>query len=258
MPVQPDDPRLYIGASVEAKAVFVTSLAECTRRYGTNAKTKVVPGLVMSFGQDSAPPGRTRAITFIVADFYFGDNVVKRGKLNIRSVKSVECSALHEELKVILQQRENPIITTSPAHVAQAAALHQEQQSPQVAPAGDDDGSRSASTPFSVSTTRTPVGATTTTPTTEAAVTQQNRDKSPASLTFHNTQWFESDQSLLEQEINGPVVRRLLSIRNRVCGTLLEQDCDRGATMSRLDNVPCMFPPRSVALVNCSADITTA
>ncbi|KAI2494204.1 Transposase IS4 [Fragilaria crotonensis] len=83
MPVT-DDPRLYIGASVEAKArMFVTSLAECSRRYGTNAKTKVVPGLVVSFGQDRAPPGRSRATTFIVADFFFGDNEVKRGKLNI-------------------------------------------------------------------------------------------------------------------------------------------------------------------------------
>ncbi len=136
MPVQPDDPRLYIGASVEAKAVFIMSLAECSRCYGTNAKTKVVPGLILSFGQDSAPPGRTRDISFIVADFYFGDNVGKRGKLNIRSVKSVECSALHEELKVlILQQPKNPIIATSPAPVAQATALQQEQQSPQVAPA---------------------------------------------------------------------------------------------------------------------------
>jgi hypothetical protein len=86
----------------------------------------------------------------------------------------------------------------------------------------------------------------TTTPTTEAAVTQQNRDEIPASLTFHDTQWFESDQSLLEQEINGPVLRRLWSIRNSVCGTLLEQDCDRGATMSRLDYFLCMFPPQSL------------
>ena len=53
-----DDPRLYIGASVEAKAILVTSLAECSRRYGTNAKTKIVPGLVVSSGQESAPPGR--------------------------------------------------------------------------------------------------------------------------------------------------------------------------------------------------------
>jgi hypothetical protein len=37
---------------------------------------------------------------------------------------------------VILQQRENPIIAISPAPVAQAATLRQEQQSPQVAPAG--------------------------------------------------------------------------------------------------------------------------
>jgi hypothetical protein len=59
----------------------------------------------------------------------------------------------------------------------------------------------------------TPVGATTT-PTTEAAVTQQNRDESPAAaLTSYDTQWFEADQSLLDrQDINGPVVRRLWSI----------------------------------------------
>ncbi len=88
---------------------------------------------------------------------------------------------------MILQRRENPIIATSPAPVAQAATLRQEQQSPQAAPAGDDD-SRSTSTPCSASTARKPVGATTT-PTPEAAVTQQNRDESPAVLTFQITQW---------------------------------------------------------------------
>ena len=96
MPVHPDDPRLFIGASVEAKAMLATSLAQCSRRYGTNAKTKVVPGLVVSFGQESASPGRFRAITFIVAYFYFSDNVVKRGKLSIQNIKSVECSTLDE------------------------------------------------------------------------------------------------------------------------------------------------------------------
>ena len=199
-------------------------------------------------GQHSAPPGRTRAITFIVADFYFGNNVVKRGKLSIRSVKSVECSALHEELKVILQQRENPIIDTSPALVTQAATEGvQEQQSPQAAPAGDD-GSRRVRTPSSVGTTsRTPPVGATTTPAAAAVVTQEQiNNESPAALTFHDTQWFEEDQSLLEKEINGPVVRRLWSIRNIVCGTTLEQDCDRGDTMSRLDYFLCMFPPQSL------------
>ena len=106
MPVQPDDPRFYIGASVEAKAMFVTSLAESSRRFGTNTNTKVVPGPIVSFGNDSANPGQARAIRFIVANFYFGNNAVKRGQLNIRSVKSVECSELvHNELEEILRQR---------------------------------------------------------------------------------------------------------------------------------------------------------
>ena len=97
---------------------------------GPKQNPTFLPRFVVSFGQDSAAPDWTRAITFIVTDFYFGDNVVKWGKLNIWSVKSVECSALHEELKMILQQRENPIIATSPAPVAQAATWQQEQQSP--------------------------------------------------------------------------------------------------------------------------------
>ncbi|KAI2492991.1 Transposase IS4 [Fragilaria crotonensis] len=188
--------------------------------------------------------------TFIVADFFFGDNEVKRGKLNIRSVKAVECSALHEELKVILQQRENPIAVASPAPaVAQEANVGvQEQQSPQAAPARRDDHSSSATTPSSVRTAMA-VGTTATPTSAAAGVTQQitNSDESPAALTFHDTQWFEADPSLLEQEINGPVVRRLWSIRNSLCGTLLEQDCDRGdETMSRLDYFLCMFPPQSL------------
>jgi hypothetical protein len=53
---------------------LVTSLAECRRLFGTNAKTKVVqPGLVKSFAQDRVSPGRSRSITFIV-----GNNAVKQ------------------------------------------------------------------------------------------------------------------------------------------------------------------------------------
>ena len=83
---------------------------------------------------------------------------------------------------------------------------------------------------------RTPavgLGATTMPMPAAAGVTQQNNGQSPAALTLNNTQWFEADQSLLEQKINGPVVQRLWSIRNRTCGTfLLEQGCDQGDTMS--------------------------
>ncbi|KAI2492447.1 Transposase IS4 [Fragilaria crotonensis] len=261
MPVTPDDPRLYIGASVEAKAMFVTSLAECSRRYGTNAKTKVVPGVVVAFGQDSAPrPGRSRATTFIVADFFFGDNEVKRGKLNIRSVKAVECSALHEELKVILQQRENPIAVASPAPaVAQEANVGvQEQQSPQAVPARRDDHSSSATTPSSVRTAMA-VGTTATPTSAAAGVTQQitNSDESPAALTFHDTQWFEADPSLLEQEINGPVVRRLWSIRNSCVGPYWSKTATE-VTRQCHDLTIFYVCPSAIPFVHCSVDITTA
>jgi hypothetical protein len=68
MPVHADDPRLYIGATVEAKAMPVTSLAEFSRRFGTNAKTKVVPGVAISFCQESTPR-QNRAVTVITAIF---------------------------------------------------------------------------------------------------------------------------------------------------------------------------------------------
>ena len=64
-----------------------------------------------------SPPGRTHATTFIIANYYFGPNDVKKqGKVNIRSVTAVESSQLHEELKEILRQRELPInnIAASP------------------------------------------------------------------------------------------------------------------------------------------------
>jgi hypothetical protein len=101
MPVQPDDPRLYIGASVEAKQFLLRPSRNALVAMGPTQKPKL-------YLDSSCPLAKT---VLLLAEpvplcslslIYFGDNVVKRGKLNIRSVNSVECSALHEELKVIL------------------------------------------------------------------------------------------------------------------------------------------------------------
>ena len=40
------DTRRGIGNQVHAKATFVTSLAECSRRYGSNKKAKMLTGMV--------------------------------------------------------------------------------------------------------------------------------------------------------------------------------------------------------------------
>jgi hypothetical protein len=62
-----NDPRFVVGARVHAKALHVTAIAECHRRYGTNAKTKFVNGTVVLV--DSAPSStQKRAVTLITAD----------------------------------------------------------------------------------------------------------------------------------------------------------------------------------------------
>jgi hypothetical protein len=118
IPLQPNSHSAVAGVCVETQAMFVTAMAECSRCFGTNTKTKVVPGVVSAVIHES-PSGRTRATTFIIANYYFGPNDVKQGKVNIRSVTAVKCSQLHEELKEILRQRELPpinnIVASSPA-----------------------------------------------------------------------------------------------------------------------------------------------
>jgi hypothetical protein len=44
----PNDSRRTIGGLIEAKAIHVTSEDECSRRYGANKKTKIIPGVVVS------------------------------------------------------------------------------------------------------------------------------------------------------------------------------------------------------------------
>ena len=41
------DPQKIVGNIVEAKALHVTSLAECTRRYGANKSSKMLKGVVV-------------------------------------------------------------------------------------------------------------------------------------------------------------------------------------------------------------------
>jgi hypothetical protein len=59
----------------------------------------------------------------LTKECFSSPNLWHYGKLTFRSVKAVKCFALHEELKVILQQGKNQITATSPGPDAQAAAL---------------------------------------------------------------------------------------------------------------------------------------
>ncbi|KAI2491365.1 Transposase IS4 [Fragilaria crotonensis] len=88
------DPRFQFGAKV--KAIHVTSQIECHRRYGSNAKTKFVNGVVCRV--DTTPSsGKKRAVTLITANYYLGGNTIKTTVLNSRSVKAGHVTSIPNE-----------------------------------------------------------------------------------------------------------------------------------------------------------------
>ena len=76
------------GDKVTAKAVHVTSLAECTRRFGTQNKTKMVNGRVLSVFTKKIATGRNSRC--IRGRFDLGGGALKVADINVRSIKLVE------------------------------------------------------------------------------------------------------------------------------------------------------------------------
>ena len=76
-----------VGAKVHAKAIHVTSEAECARRYGARKKTKLVPGIVEKAEQRSSN-SNARAQWWITAKYDLGGGCFKTKELNSRSVQA--------------------------------------------------------------------------------------------------------------------------------------------------------------------------
>jgi Transposase IS4 len=77
------DLRKVIGSIVTCKATQVTSLQECLRRYGSNAKTKLLDGTVLEVIVDRTNP-TNRAQTYLQCDWVLGNDRTKREKVHIR------------------------------------------------------------------------------------------------------------------------------------------------------------------------------
>ena len=81
------DPLCTIGTKIETKAVHVTSLVECSRRYGSNKKKIILVGIFLEveIGPKATVFGRRR--NFVAAKFYLSGGDTKVATINIRSVK---------------------------------------------------------------------------------------------------------------------------------------------------------------------------
>jgi hypothetical protein len=75
--------RKVIGSVITTKARYVTSIQECSRRYGIHAKTKIVEGVVVEVVVDRSNP-TSQAQTYIVAGFILGSDREKRVRVHIR------------------------------------------------------------------------------------------------------------------------------------------------------------------------------
>jgi hypothetical protein len=81
-----NDKRRVKGGKVHALALYVSNLSECSRRYGSNAKSKLVNGRVFSVQNTPTATGRTS--TLVRALYKFDRQTTKEAELNIRSVRS--------------------------------------------------------------------------------------------------------------------------------------------------------------------------
>ena len=73
------------GARVIAKAIHVTNLSECNRRYGSAANSKLLIGVVFKTSGDKLPSGHLRMN--IHARFDLGGDISKISKINLRSYR---------------------------------------------------------------------------------------------------------------------------------------------------------------------------
>ena len=76
------DLRNVVGSVVTCKATHITNLAECSRRYGSNAKTKILEGTVAELIVDRSN-ATSCAQTYVVGDWELGNGRTKRVKVHI-------------------------------------------------------------------------------------------------------------------------------------------------------------------------------
>ncbi|KAG7352187.1 hypothetical protein IV203_008235 [Nitzschia inconspicua] len=206
---------LVVGAKCQAKACMVTDLSECSGRYGSFAKTKILEGVVLE-SISMKNPTTNRTANHVRARYDLGGGHLKDVTLHIRSVEVVSESV-----------RASP----SPA----AGLLHL--PSPVTAPAMDP----ALSPP-------TEVGAATLPPTPAPAVAPAVAP-SPAVpvVTTHEVDWFIDDEAVLHP-IGQPTPRRNWSIKTPI-GDVLQAGSNADKRLTKMDVFLLAFPPESLVSI---------
>ena len=85
--VSTPDPRCTIRIKIDTYGMLVTSLAECSRCYRANKKTRILVGTVLDVEMFPKATTSVRRRTFVVAKFDLVGGDTNVATTNIRSVK---------------------------------------------------------------------------------------------------------------------------------------------------------------------------
>jgi hypothetical protein len=199
-----------LGALVHAKAMHITALIECHRRYGSNAKTKLVNGMVSELKLVPAS-NQKQTVTLISATYRLGGQCKKVATLNSRSVKAGHVAAIPNE-----GNRPGTELVTwvsIPIDIADETSTAHE--------ANDVDGMPSNIDKHTESKTIVPAGlpiAPEGDPQEDNAVQVDNKNNaaSQTAATAHGIEWVRA--SVNASPLNGNFPRLIWSIRNSVGG----------------------------------------
>ena len=205
-----NDPRYVVGGLVHAKACHVTNEAECRRRYGSHAKTKIVNGVVTSV--ESIRNGNNkRTATEITASYTLGGSVTKVQRLNSRSVKAGHVADINsdnnEPVTELVTGTREPTQSTDDGGSAPVVGISTEEMLAELQSSDEEEERTAEATSTAVQQQQVshhvgaPAGQTTT---------------GPPVAVVHGIEWFKPSTNSIPNHLNGRVARRQWCIRTPV------------------------------------------
>jgi hypothetical protein len=230
--------RRTAGSIVHSKAKNVISVAECWRRYGAQAETKMLNGQVRRVRSDRHPvSGRNR--TMVEINFYVGGTMYKNVILLIINVRNGPFA----EGRYDGFERYNPNWVPDAVDPVPNAPLllQQQEQQPEQEPPNDDDGDNSVSNTSESSSDSSNNGIITNNNNNNGIINNNNNNivhnnnnnNNEPVVTVHNVEWF-TDDNLLLNDINGVVPTIPWSLQDSV-GNIHQSGMDNVLQRSRLD-----------------------
>ena len=209
---------LQVGARVIAKACHVTNLSECSRRYGSNSKNKLLIGVVFKTSGDVLTSGHLRMN--VHARFELGGGILKSCKINLRSCRLAPGPILCPDFI-------HPPAVSVPEILAPIEPIQEVQDNFTVATRNEEN--------------LPEVDAVEVAPILEAPIRVPRNPNIRNDVDCHGMKWMEND-SLAKKDQNGPINSRTWGIQT-ITGDVISQGCELGKRMSRLNFFLLIFPP---------------